>query len=160
MRILITLLVAGLTAGTTAASPVRLLRPADELRLVFLDADERAPVRQGAHDDATIDVGRVVAARCPSRGCVRTAVRRQFRLRIDGIATNARAARTYAFLQNDVPGHRVRLDGRLLTSGPQLIDATIPLGVAMPHTLEIEVPLSEPEGLLNESVLWLAEDVR
>jgi hypothetical protein len=160
MRIAITLLVLGLAAGSATASPVRLSRPVDELRLVFLDADERAPVRQGAHDDATIDVGRVVAARCPSRGCVRTVVRRQFRLRIDGVATTARAARTYAFVQNDMPGHRVRIDGRLLTSGPQLIDATTPLGVAIAHTLEIEVPISEPDGMLNESIIWLAEDVR
>src|SRR4051794_28811534 len=111
MRIAITLLALAYAAGTAAASPARLGRPMDELRLVFLDADVRAPVRQGAHDDATIEVGRVVAARCPSRGCVRTAVRRQFRLRIDGVATTARAARTYAFVQNDVPGHRVRIDG-------------------------------------------------
>jgi hypothetical protein len=132
----------------------------DEFRLVFLDGDDRAPVRQGGHDDATIDIGRVVAARCPSRGCMRTVVRRQFRLRIDAIATAARVVRTYAFVQSDVPGHRVRVDGRLLTAGPQIIDVTIPLGVAVAHTLEIEIPISEPPGMLAESIVWLAEDVR
>jgi hypothetical protein len=160
MRIAITLLVLGIAAGRASASPARLSRPMDELRLVFLDADERAPVRQGARDQAMIDVGRVVAASCPSRRCVRTVVRRQFRLRIDGVATTARAARTYALLQNDVPGHRVRLDGRLLSSGPQLIDAALPLGVPIAHTLEIEIPISEPAGIINENIIWLAEDVR
>jgi hypothetical protein len=134
----------------------------DELRLVFLEADPGAPVRPGAGDagEATIDVGRLSAAGCPARGCVRTAVTRSFRMRVDGIATAARAARTYAFVEDGVPGHRVRIDGRLLTAGPQLIDAAIPLGMAMTHTLEIEVPVSEPEGPLRETIGWRAEDAR
>lgn len=160
MRILLTLLALGSASATADAAPARLSRPSDELRLVFLDADVRAPVRQGAYDDATIDVGRVVAARCPSRGCVRTLVSRQFRVRIDGRATTVRFVRTQAFLQNTVPGHRVRVDGRLLTSTALVIDAAVPLGVAVVHTLEIEVPISEPEGVLAENIVWLAEDAR
>ena len=146
-------------ATAAAASPARPAAPADAFRLVFLDGDARAPVRRGSADDATIDVGTVVAARCPSRGCLRTVVRRQFRLRIDGVATTARFVRTRAYLQSDAPGHRVRLDGRLLTGGPQLIDAMIPLGVPVAHTLEIEIPTSEPAGMLAENIIWVAEDV-
>jgi hypothetical protein len=160
MRTIITLLALASAAGNATASPARLARAVDEFRLVFLDGDDRAPVRRGAYDDATIDVGRVVATRCPSRGCVRTVVRRQFRLRVDGVATTARYVRTQAFVQHDVPGHQVRVDGRLLTSAPRLIDAITPLGVAVAHTLEIEVPVSEPEGMLAENIIWLVEDVR
>lgn len=160
MRKLIAVLVLVSATASAAASPARSAAPADAFRLVFLEGDAQAPVRRGGADDATIDVGRVVAARCPSRGCLRTVVRRQFRLRIDGAATTARFVRTRAYLQSDASGHRVRIDGRLLTAGPQLIDAMIPLGVPVVHTLEIEVPTTEPAGMLAESILWLAEDVQ
>lgn len=158
MRIIITLLALGAAVARVDATPARPIRPVADLRLVFLDGDDRAPVRRGAYDDAIIDVGRVVAARCHSRGCMRTAVRRQFRVRVEG-ATTARFARTHAFLQNDVPGHRVLLDGRPLTAAPVLIDAGVPLGLAVAHTLEIEVPSSEPEGVIADSIVWLVEDV-
>lgn len=159
MRKLITVLALVTAAASAAASPARLAVPPDAFRLVFLEADAQAPVRRAGTDDATIDVGRVVAARCPSRGCLRTVVRRQFRLRVDGVATTARFVRTRAYIQSDVSGHQVRLDGRLLTAGPQLIDAMIPIGVPVAHTLEIEVPVSEPPGLLAENIVWTAEDV-
>jgi hypothetical protein len=160
MRTLIAVLVLVSAAASAAASPARPAAPADAFRLVFLEGDAQAPVRRGGADDATIDVGRLAAARCPSRGCLRTVVRRQFRLRVDGVATTARFVRTRAYLQSDVPGHRVRLDGRLLTAGPQLIDAMIPIGTPVAHTLEIEVPISEPAGMLAESIVWVAEDVQ
>lgn len=156
MRILLTLLALMPAVADVAAAPARIARPGNELRLVFL-GDERAPVHQGASDDATIDVGRVVAAKCPTRGCMRTLVRKQFRLRVDGNATTTRFARTRAYLQHEVPGHRVRVDGRLLTTTPQIIDAAIPLGAPVSHTLEIQIPINEPEGALNESIVWLVE---
>jgi hypothetical protein len=157
MRILITLLAALAASTDVAAAPTRLARPAEEFQLVFLDGDDRAPVRQSSHDDASIDVGRVVAGRCKSRHCTSTTVRRRFRVRVDGHSTSARFVRVHAFVQNEQPGHKVRIDGRLLTSVPQLIDASVPLGLAIAHTLEIEVPLSEPAGLIAQNVVWLAE---
>jgi hypothetical protein len=157
MRRLVTLLALGSAAASAAAAPARPAAPADAFRLVFLEGDARAPVRGGG-GDATLDVGRVVAASGAPRGGLRTVVRRQFRLRVDRVATTARFVRTRAYLQSDAPGHRVRLDGRLLTAGPQLIDAMIPIGIPVAHTLEIEVPISEPAGMLAETIVWLAED--
>jgi len=90
---------------------------------------------------------------------MRTVVRRQFRLRIDGAAAT-RFVSVRAFLQEDSLGQRVRIDGRLLTSTPQLIGGATPRGVAVAHTLEIEVPASEPAGLVNHNIIWLAEDAR
>jgi len=160
MRILITFVALLSAAAPVFAAPPRPARPAEEFRLVFLDGDDRAPVRQSAYDDATIDVGRVVATRCASRGCMRTVVSRRFRLRVDAVATSARYVRTQVFLQSDVPGHRVRLDGRLLSSAPLMIDANVPLGVATIHTLEIEIPISEPAGMIAENLVWTAEGSR
>ena len=160
MRILLTLLALLPAIPDVGAAPARLSRPSNDLRLVFLGSDERAPVYRGGTDDATIDIGRVVAAKCSTRGCMRSVVRRQFRVRVDGNGTATRLVRTRAFIQDDVPGHRVRVDGRLLTTIPQIIDAAIPLGAPVPHSLEIEVPISEPEGALNQGIVWLVEDAR
>jgi hypothetical protein len=131
----------------------------EEFQLVFLDGDDRAPVRQGA-DDAVMDIGRVVAGRCRARQCASTVVQRRFRLRVDARASGARFARVHAFVQNDAPGQRIRIDGRPLTSVPTLIDALVPLGVAVVHVLEIEVPISEPPGPLAQNIVWLAESAR
>lgn len=157
---MITLLALLTAVADVTAAPVRLARPAEELQVVFLEGDDRAPVRQGAFDNASIDIGRVVGGRCPQRRCLSTIVRKRFRIRVDGRATTARFARTHAFLQNDTPGQRVRIDGRLLTSVPVLIDASAPLGVPVAHTLEIEVPTSEAKGVLAHNIIWLAEGAR
>jgi hypothetical protein len=135
-------------------------RLASDLRVIFLDGDGDSPVRRGALDDATMDVGRVVAGRCGSRLCGRTVVRRRIRLRVDGRRGARRFVRVRAFVQNEMPGHRVRVDGRILTSAPQLIDAVAPLGVPVAHTLEIEVHASEPPGMLSQTIVWVAEDDR
>jgi hypothetical protein len=160
MRLPITLLALLPAVADVAAAPARLTRPVEEFQVVFLEGDDRAPVRRGAHDDATIDVGRVVAGRCPPHHCVSTVVRRRFRVRVDGRSTTARFVRMHAFVQNEMPGHRVRINGRLLTSVPLLIDAAAPLGVPVAHTIEIEVPTSEPAGLLAQNIVWLAEGAR
>jgi hypothetical protein len=158
MRLLFTLLAVSSAVADVAAAPARLARPVEEFQLVFLDGDDRAPVRQGA-DAAVMDIGRVVS-RCWARRCASTVVQRRFRLRVDARSTAPRFARVHAFVQNDAPGHRVRLDGRPLTSVPMLVDALVPLGVAVVHVLEIEVPISEPPGLLAQNIVWFAESAR
>jgi hypothetical protein len=140
-----------------AGGRIRADRFIEPLRLAFLDADERAPVRQGFHD-AAIDVGRVngTSTKCTPRSCI---VRRRFRLRVDG-RTSARFVTLRAYTSDDVAGQRVRLDGRLLSTAPMLVDAAAPAGVATVHTLEIEVLSSEPEGLLAHTIEWTVEDMR
>jgi hypothetical protein len=160
VRTLITLLALVAAVAEVAAAPPRVGRPADQLRLVFIDGDGGAPVRSGGRGDANLDLGRVVAGRCLPRSCRRTVVRRRFRLRIDGRSAAARFVRLRAFVQNDMPGTRVRVDGRLLTSAPQLIDPAAPLGVPVAHTVEIEVPASEPQGMLAQTIVWVVEDDR
>ena len=154
---LLAALIALLPMAHLDAAPLR-VRPAEELQLVFLDGDERAPVRRAAYGDATLDVGSVRAQRCGARGCASTIIKRRFRLRVDG--RGSRFVRVRAFLQDDTPGQRVRIDGRLLTSAPQLVGAAIPLRVAVSHTLEIEIPTSEPDGMLTRTIVWLVEDTQ
>lgn len=158
MRAVIAVAIA-LVAGGAApvdAAPVRTVRPSEDLRLVFLDGDA-APVHQGATGDAMIDVGRV-ASRCV-RSCARTVVRRRFRLRVEG-AGPARFVRVRAFVQASTPGQQVRLDGRVLTEAPLIVDAAMPLRAAVSHTLEIEIAASAREGLLAETVMWTVEELQ
>ena len=142
-----------------SAAPTRQTRLGEELSLVFLAGDSTAVHRDG-YDSAVIDVGRVVAGNCPSRGCTRTVVKKRFRLRVDGRASATRFVRVRAFVQVDIPGQRIRIDGRLVTSLPQQVGAATPLGVPVSHLLEIEVPASEPAGSITQDIVWLVEDVR
>jgi hypothetical protein len=143
-------------ATSVDAAPLRTIRRIEDLRLVFL-AGDAAPVHQGATGDALIDVGRITG-RC-AHGCPHSAVQRRFRLRVDG-GGSARFVRVRAYLQVATPGQQVRIDGRLLTEAPQIIDAATPLGVAMTHTLEIDISPSAREGLLAESIVWIAEELQ
>jgi hypothetical protein len=45
----------------------------------------------------------------------------------------------------------------LLSTIPQIIDANAIVGLAVRHTIEIEVPHSEPAGELLSSITWTAE---
>jgi hypothetical protein len=158
MRSLLIICALAIGASPAAAGPRtrtdRLMAP---LRIVFLDGDERAPVRQAFSGDASIDVGRVTgtSTKCTPRSCV---IQRRFRLRVDGRST-ARFVTVRAFLGVEMSGQRVRVDGRLLSTAPTLVDASAPLGIATTHTLEIEVFASEPDGLLAHTIQWTVEDL-
>jgi hypothetical protein len=156
MRATAAALALAFVATSASAAPRRTIRRSEDLRLVFL-AGDAAPVHQGATGDALIDVGRVTG-RC-ARGCPRPVIQRRFRLRIDG-GGSARFVRVRAFLQVATPGQQVRLDGRLLTEAPLIVDAATPLGVAVAHTVEIEVSPSAREGVLAESIVWIAEELQ
>lgn len=156
MRAAIALALIASGAPAADAAPVRAVRAIEDLRLVFLDGDA-APVHQGATGDAMIDVGRV-ASRCV-RSCARTVVQRRFRLRVEG-AGPARFVRVRAFLQASTPGQQVRLDGRVLTEAPMIVDAAMPVRMAVAHTLEIEISASAREGLLAETVVWNVEELQ
>jgi hypothetical protein len=150
-------LIAALAASTADAGPPRGLRFSDGLRVAVLPADD-GMIRQGDGGDAAVDVGRLVA-RCANGDCSRIVVRKRFRLRVDGVRAT-KFVRVNAFVQLGSRGQRYRVDGRLLSSAPSLVDAVMPLGVAVPHTLEIEILASEPEGVLAETIVWQVEDVR
>lgn len=157
MKLLVLAALLPTVADAGPRTALRAPRVREELRLVFLDADDKAPIRQGAFGDASVDVGTVRATNCAPR-CTKSVVRRRFRLRVEGGATTSRFVRVQAYVQGDNPGQRVRLDGRVLSSSPQLIDANAPLRVAVAHTLEIEVSASEPQGVLAQSIQWIVED--
>jgi hypothetical protein len=62
-----------------------------------------------------------------------------------------------AALQTDDGRCRIRVDGKTLTAAPQVIDALAPLGKAVAHVLEIEIPTSAAEGLIAASISWTSD---
>jgi hypothetical protein len=90
------------------------------------------------------------------RGSKITSTRALVRVRIDSRA-GARFARLQAQLQSEGGQHRVLVNGILLSSAPQLIDAHAPVGLSMTHTIEVQVPASAPPGDLVAPILWIAE---
>lgn len=119
---------------TVAVSP-----PSFELTLTFLDG----PV---------LDAGPIVW-----RGGTRktTITTRTVTLRIGRASREARGTATLrAFLETPDPRATIRVDGITLTTAPRVIEHHAPIGIAVTHRIEIEVPVSAPEGALAASIGW------
>lgn len=113
--------------------------PPSDLTLTFLDG----PV---------LDTGPIVW-----RGGARmsTIVTRTVVLRIGAPSSEPRGTATLrAFLE--IPDSRasVRLDGILLGTAPRIIQLHAPIGIAMRHRIEIEVPTVSRGGPLTASLGW------
>ena len=84
-----------------------------------------------------------------------TLVRRMVTVRIGTGHTGFAPLR--ASLQADDGRCRIRVDGKTLTAVPQVIDALAPLGQAVPHVLEIEIPTTTAEGPIAASISWTSD---
>lgn len=84
-----------------------------------------------------------------------TVTTRTVRLRIGQPAAEPRGTATLsAFLQTADARCTVRIDGVVLTSAPRVIQRNAPIGVAVPHRIEIEVPVHAADGPLLTSIGW------
>ena len=84
-----------------------------------------------------------------------TATKRTFGMRIGQPSREARGTATVrAFLETADLHCTIRLDGIVLTAVPQVIQLQAPIGVVVTHRLQIEVPVTAPEGALNTSIGW------
>jgi hypothetical protein len=84
-----------------------------------------------------------------------TLVRRVVTVRIGTERTGFAPLR--AALQTDDGRCRIRVDGKTLTVATQVIDALAPLGKAVAHVIEIEIPTSVPEGPIAASISWTSD---
>jgi hypothetical protein len=125
------------------------------LRIRFGDASA------GPDGDAWIDLGSISGRSCGFRDgdrCLRSSItRRRITVRVERGAGGMAFARLSASLVADDARARVRIDGVLLSAAPRLVDAGAPLGVAVAHTIEIEVPSTEPAGRVAAAITWHAE---
>jgi hypothetical protein len=136
-----------------------------ELSISFSSADGN-DLQQTGGGQARLELGAISAKRDrtpagpgPAHGRSRSAsiTRRRIAVRLESANGLPRFVRLRALLQAEDPRCRVRIDGITLTTLPQLIDAHAPVGPAVAHTIEVEVPASEPEGPVFSAITWLAE---
>lgn len=86
-----------------------------------------------------------------------TVVSRPIRIRVgEASAPSGASVRLRAFLETADPRATIRIDGITLSAVPVLIRHHAPIGVPLTHRLEIEVPVTAPEGPLVATIGWEA----
>lgn len=118
--------------------------PPSELSLTFLE--------NGHASTAIVDAG-TISWRGGRRRYSVTA--RTFAMRIGAASREARGTATVrAFLETPDPHATIRIDGIVLGATPRIVQRNAPIGIAVTHRLEIEVPVSAPEGAVAANIGW------
>jgi hypothetical protein len=118
--------------------------PPSALSLTFIES--------GRGGTAVLDAGTISWSGGRKRVSVTT---RNFAVRIGPASREAHGTATLrAFLETPDPHATIRIDGIVLGSAPRVIQHHAPIGIAVTHRLEIEVPLNAPEGALNATIGW------
>lgn len=118
--------------------------PPSGLSLTFLET--------GRASTAVVDAG-TISWRGGRRRYSVTA--RTFAMRIGAESREARGTATVrAFLETPDPHATIRIDGVVLGAAPRIIQRNAPVGIAVTHRLEIEVPVSAPEGAIAANIGW------
>jgi hypothetical protein len=111
-----------------------------------------------ATPDALLDLGTVSGSAEGAGTRSRTwTIRRSIVLRLRSDTGVRGPARVWVSLASDTPRVRVKLDGRVLSTAPQLISPNAPVGRPLNHNLEIEVSSSAAPGPLETILNWSAE---
>jgi hypothetical protein len=145
----IAMLLALLGAGSIAAQkPARAAAPpADELTITFTG--------RGVLAAGVLDVGRVShAERGAPKG--RTVRRESIAITVNRTGGLRGTAVLQAWLSAPDPRSVIRVDGVVLSGVPVLVDPQVQIGAETLHRIEIEVPVSAPEGPLASSIQWEA----
>lgn len=118
--------------------------PSSALSLTFIDSGRDAA--------AIVDAGTISWRGGRKRYTVTT---RTFGVRIGPASREARGTATLrAFLETTDPHATIRIDGIVLGTAPRIIQRNAPVGIAVTHRLEIEVPVTAPDGPLTAMIGW------
>jgi hypothetical protein len=80
-------------------------------------------------------------------------------MRIGPQSREARGTVTlYAFLEVPDAHATVRVNGVVLSSTPRVVMRDVPVGIRVTQRLEIEIPKDAPEGALQLSIGWAANE--
>lgn len=121
---------------------------ADEVTITFVD------VTSALGSDAAVDAGVIAWRKRGSRPDVTTS-RRTFGIRIDRTSGETRGTATLRASLESFDGRaRVRVDGVELGATPRIINPLAPIGSVTAHVLEIEVPVTAPEGAFSSAIRW------
>ena len=128
---------------TVAASP---LLP--EVTIAFVD------VTAGTGGEAALDTG-AISWRKRGTHHDATITTRTFGMRIDRKSGDTRGTATLrASLEISDPRCKVRIDGIELGTAPRIIELHAALGTVTTHRIEIEVPITVPEGTFSSAIHW------
>ncbi len=109
-------------------------------------------IGSGRAETAMLDAGSISWRGGRNRFSVTT---RTFGVRIGPASREARATATLrAFLATPDPHATIRIDGVVLGTAPRVIQRHAPIGIAVTHRLEIEVPVSASAGPLAATIGW------
>lgn len=119
-------------------------RPSSDLAITFVDGIETAA--------AVIDAGSIVWG---GEGAKLAKTSRTVGIRIGPPSREPRGAATLrAFLETADPRCVVRVDGVVLSVTPRVVQRYAPIGVAVAHRIDIEVPATAAEGPIATSIGW------
>lgn len=83
--------------------------------------------------------------------------RKQFGIRINAAAAaEGETATLRAFLETEDRRVKIRIDGIVIGTVPQVIGVHVPLGATTIHVLELEIPPDVPEGMFASTIRWEA----
>ena len=128
-------------AAEAARRRAAVTQPAEELAIVFV------PMNGQSLMGDVLEVGGIAKGNVARTVGVRV-------VRRGGAGKGVAALRAWV----EAPDARValRVDGKPLGGAPILIDPQAPLGIAVAHRIEIDVPPSAPEGALLSAIRWEA----
>ena len=138
---LILIVCACATDAYAARRRAAIIAPPQELAIVF------APMNGQSLMGDVLEVG----------GIVKGKVARTVGVRVErrgGAGKGVAALRVW--IDSPDPRFTIRIDGKLLGAAPMLLDPQAPLGVAVAHRIEIDVPPSAAEGAVLSSIQWEA----
>lgn len=140
-----------LGASRALAAPVA---PVDDaVSIEFVDVDGSDATLTAAGREAWLDLNTV---RNDDRSNDRVMrIRRRFGVRtVRAGSTSTGNVTITAHLQSLDGRATYRLDGRVLTTASQIVEAHARVGAVTLHTLDIEVPTTASEGPLAVSIAW------
>ncbi|HWW61606.1 MAG TPA: hypothetical protein VN181_09575 [Thermoanaerobaculia bacterium] len=156
MKVVILSLLVALTVPLSAERRRAVAPPSGVLSIEFVDVPSAQTAAVfAAGPDGWIDLATVSQAAGATGSSLH--LRRRFALRI--VRSGELSWGTVKVTaMRDVADARstVRIDGKLLSSTPLVIDARAAVGTVIIHTLEIAVPESAAPGPLNVSISWQA----
>jgi hypothetical protein len=140
--------------SAAAAERRRVVAPPDDsLTIVFVENDSAQGSMLPAGNDAWLDLKSVARMGASKEKSIR--IRHRFGVRVVRAGGAAWGTAVITAQLDSYDGRAsYRLDGRPLTTATLVVDAHAAVGTVVFHTLDVEVPVSVPEGPLAASINW------
>lgn len=151
LAVILTLAVA--LPGTAAERRRAVAPPDDSLTITFVESESNQGSMLPAGNDAWLDLKSMTRMGASREKFIRT--RHRIGVRVARAGGTAGGMAVITALLDSYDGRAAyRLDGKPLTAAPLVVDAHAAVGTVVFHTLDVEVPVSLPEGPLAASITW------